>query len=107
MERNDLLEKFKHDNENGDERIIYMKERCYAYTFRVIVISCLALMVVEDLADITLPLEVGVVFVFVMGVHSFFSFIWLKQKFSLFILLLAILAVAGFIFHSYTGSYLI
>ncbi len=106
MEKNILLEKFKKENEAGDERSVYLRERCYAYTFRATLITCLALMVMEELADIVLPLEVRIVFVFIIGVHSFFSIIWTKSKFSLFILIFAILALVGFIFYSYTGTYI-
>lgn len=107
MDKNQLLEKFKNENKDGDERSLYLKEKCYSVTFKIVLITLFWLQIVEYFMDINIPLECGVVFLFLVAVYSFFSFIWLKKSYSLLFAIFGFIGIIGYYYHILTGTYLL
>lgn len=107
MDRDELLNTFKKENKDGDERSIYLKERCYSFTFKILISICVVLMTIENIMNIKIQIELGVVLLFIISVYSLFSFIWLKKTYSLIIAVTGAFGVFGYYYHLLTGSFLL
>ena len=107
MDRDELLNTFKKENKDGDERTIYLKERCYSYTFKILISVCVVLMTIESLMNIKIPIELGVILLFTISVYSLFSFIWLKKTYSIIIAVFGAFGVFGYYYHLITGNFLL